>query len=78
MLVKTGNHSSVPFFKLGKCRIGISCACKHTERLEANQRDGIILQWSPKHWISSEHRIKSLHKNLLREETICAACQLFQ
>ena len=63
MHVKTGNHSSVPFIKLGKCRIGTKCACKHTEKAGGEPKKWRILQWSPKRWISSEQGIKITSEN---------------
>ena len=43
MTVIAGIHLSVCFHQKGACKLGSKCAFKQTERLEVNQRNGIIL-----------------------------------
>ena len=67
-------HDSVLFVKQGILNMRVSARLSTRKRLGgegANQRNEIILWWSPKHGITPKHRIKSLRSKSLRRETFC-------
>ena len=65
MPVMTSIQLSVPFIKKGIANLGISVRSSIRRKLVANQTNGIILWWSPKHWITlpsrGEHHFADIH-----------------